>query len=159
MKKINDMMNELGITKGEQKKYSNEDRQKLLDIDDSTAKKIRNMKFERTNYDESDYGETHYDVIPMDMLTGINRQDEIGDWLELLFKLHKKINFELYISRDNFISYVKNLNEERDDLPHVLHIDDGYVVNGNGKHRLTIAKCIGVEQFPVLVTTLKKPNT
>jgi len=154
MKKITDLMNELGITKGEQKKYSDKDRLQLLYIDDSTAMKIRKMKFERTDYDESDHGETYYDVISIDKLVGINRQDEVGNWLELLFKLHKKRHFDLFKSQDTFKSYVKDLNEACDDLPHVLDIGGEYVVNGNGKHRLTIAKCIGVNQFPVIVTTL-----
>ena len=154
MKKIADLINKLNITNNKQKEYCDEDRLRLLGIDDSMAEKIRDMKFIRTDNDEGEYGETYYAVISIDKLVGINGRVEVDSWLALLFKLHKKRNFDLFGSRDNFKSYVNNLNKACDDLPHVLDVGGEYVVNGNGKHRLTIAKCIGINQFPVIVTTL-----
>lgn len=135
--------------------YSDEERMTLLEIDNSAADRLRCLDFEKVNFDDGDFGETTYQVIELVNLVGINRTDNVNDWLGLLFALHKQINFYLYTSRQNFEGYVEQLNLNCTDLPNVIGFKGKYYINAGGKHRLTIAKCIGLEFFPVTVTMLK----
>lgn len=136
--------------------YSDEDRLNLLSIDDVAKENIKKLTFEKVNFDDSDcYKDNNYGVIKLDDLIGINRQDNVNNWLELLFSLHRTKNFSIYHNRDNFSRYVDSLNDNDIDLPHVLDIQGKYFIFHGGKHRLTIAKCIGLETFPVLIKKLK----
>ncbi len=156
MKDITEFLKNFNFGSDTLKEYSDVDRLELLGIDDSSAEEIKKLEFKKVNFDENDYEETiEFKIIQLDTLVGINRNDNVCNWIELLFSLHKKRNFDIF-NRDSFEKYVKNLDKNCDDLPHVLHNDEKYFIDRNGKHRLTFAKCIGLKYFPAIVTYLKK---
>jgi hypothetical protein len=150
------LMNELDTGDNKPKEFSDNDRMKLLEIDVPTAENIKRLDFKRTNFDKADYGEAAYKVIPLRDLVGINnRAYRANNWLELLFDLSKPRTFELYKSRDNFQRYINSLNEGSVTLPDVLYVNGSYYICGDGKHRLTIAKCIGLDNVLATVTTIR----
>lgn len=153
---LDSILKKMGINTFDSNNYSDEDRLELLGIDDKELKMLEQMMFCRVNLDVTDYGKIEYKIIELDNLVGINRSDVAENWLEQLFKLHKKINFELFQNKINFEEYVNSLNENSLELPEVIENSDGkYYINGNGKHRLTIAKCLRINTFPVMVIKLK----
>ena len=96
------------------------------------------------------------------VMRALGLSDATGQYQWLFNKL-KALTRELKWIQKNVIQpildfekYVKNLDKNCDDLPHVLHNDEKYFIDRNGKHRLTFAKCIGLKYFPAIVTYLKK---
>lgn len=86
--------------------------------------------------------------INLDKLVGWNRLDNGKNWLENLGNLHKFINFTMYNEKEEFENF---MNKQSYDLPEVIEYQNEYYINGNGKHRLTIAKCVGVTKVKALV--------
>ncbi len=154
---FNDFLEDLDIDDNKPKQFSDNDRLELLEIDNSASEYIQNLAFKKVYYGDDDYGETSYEIVPIEKIVGLNnRLGNETNWLELLFSLHKQRNFELYKSHENFEKYINNLNEECEVLPHLLLVNREYYISGDGKHRLTIAKCIGLEKCPAIVSTLKQ---
>lgn len=93
--------------------------------------------------------ERKLDYIDINKLVGLNRRiDNVTTWLELLEKLHKMKNFENFDLK-NFKEFILKTNE--DDPPSVLEYGEEYYIDGDGKHRLTIAKCLGIEKAKVVI--------
>ncbi|WP_039046298.1 hypothetical protein [Plesiomonas shigelloides] len=155
MKSIQDLYKEIGLDRNKPREWSNEARLELLSIDLTKRQKIINFTFERVNYDDINIKSIGFKKIKITDLVGINRYDDVENWLELLFKLHKKRNFDTYNGREQFEKYANSLSNENDDCPHVLEVDNKYYIHSNGKHRLTIAKCLELDEFPVFVSKLK----
>ncbi|WP_346209203.1 hypothetical protein [Aeromonas salmonicida] len=154
MKFIQDMVNKIG-SENLPREWSNKERLDLLLIDSDKQERIKGLLFEKVNYDDSNRSPSYFKTIKLADLAGINRTDSVDDWLALLFKLHKKINFEKYKDQDEFNKYVSSLSSGNEDCPHVLEVNNKYYIDGNGKHRLTIAKCLEMDEFPVFVSKFK----
>ncbi|MCS0539974.1 hypothetical protein NXY55_08180 [Aeromonas veronii] len=151
MKFIQHIVNNIGSGSAF-REWSNEERLKLLSIDNDKQETIKKLLFKKVSYDDKYKSNTGFKVIKITSLVGINRNERVDDWLELLFDLHKKNIFNNYKDRDTFINYVLGLNSTSEDLPHVLAVGNKYYIDGNGKHRLTIAKCLEIDEFPVFVS-------
>ena len=78
-----------------------------------------------------------------------NRWDDCDSWLELLYGLHKMRNFDIF----NIESFSKFIEDPYDlyDLPIVVKHNEEYYIDGNGKHRLTMAKCLGLKKVKVIM--------
>lgn len=139
----------------ERKSFLPEERLKVLQIDLEDQKKIKDLKFEKIDVDDGQYSNVSFEVIPASEIVGINRQDDAGNWIECLFILHKQRNFELFSGREKYENFLLSGTKDSIDLPHVIEHGGKYYVAGNGKHRITFAKCLGIEKIPVFVS--KKP--
>ncbi len=139
------------------KDWTKTDVLELLSIDAKKKSTLEADAFISTNIDESELLQpAKFQKIHISCLTGINRNDQVSNWMELLLSLHKHRNFDMIEEEKNFSDYVNSLDKNSLDLPHVIEVDGKYYIGSNGKHRLTIAKCLGLVSFPVLVSQLKK---
>lgn len=86
--------------------------------------------------------------IHMTDLVGTARPDATNDWVDYLDSLHKMVNFE----HDPESFHRILMDPPYDNLPEVIKYCRGYYIAGNGKHRLTIGKCVGVATAKVLIT-------
>lgn len=73
-------------------------------------------------------------------------------WLEYLNDCHKGYIFNIY-NEDSFDKVL--VTEVTDGFPVVYNLDGQYYIAGNGKHRLTIAKCLGNKTVKVIVYNCK----
>lgn len=96
------------------------------------------------------------EVINLADLVGLCRPEaeEFSNWIEVLDSLHKMRNFIIYEKK----SFEKILMDPPsfDNPPQVIKIDDKLYIDGEGKHRLTIAKCLGIEKVKVDVKYVTK---
>lgn len=81
----------------------------------------------------------------MSDIVGINRQDDVENWIECLLSLHKKRNFDLFSDKSTFEKFLTTVKNDDNDLPHVIEEGGKDFVAGNGKHRITFAKCLGIK--------------
>jgi len=106
-------------------------------------KKLKYIPFPDIEYKESRIEEKQY--IRLDKLVGLNRPDahQFKNWLEVLDSLHKMRNFNEY----NKEKFEKIILEPPliDNTPQVINFENNYYIDGEGKHRLTMAKCLGLE--------------
>lgn len=133
-----------------EKEWTNEERLELLSIDNEKQENIKNLDFKKIDIDREEYNHIQAKKIEIKKLQGINRTVESNNWLELLFELHKLHNFDKFKASD-FIKYISQLSTECTDLPEVIEYQGEFYIDGNGKHRLTIAKCLGIKHCLVIV--------
>lgn len=93
---------------------------------------------------------TSFQIINSDDIVGVYRPIHADDWLNMLDDkyCHKNRNFEKF-DYDDFTKLL--LNEPIDGFPVVIKYKNKYYIEGNGLHRLTIAKCIGNLTAKVIV--------
>jgi len=98
------------------------------------------------------------DTIFLDDLVGTYRSHECNlstNWLTYLEQTRKGIFFETYKNRNcDFERFLLQPTQEEIDqygLPEVVKIEKGYLIYEQGKHRLTIAKLLGIEAAKVIV--------
>ncbi|WP_139329067.1 hypothetical protein [Aeromonas hydrophila] len=154
MKFIKDMVNNIN-SESLSRKWSNEERLELLSIDANKQERIKKLLFKHVDHDDENRSPVVFKKIKLVDLVGINRAVPVDNWLDLLLHLHKKKNFDEFKGQDEFNKYVSSLNSGNGDCPHVLEVDNKYYIDGNGKHRLTIAKCLEMDEFPVFVSKLQ----
>ncbi|HII4495535.1 TPA: hypothetical protein ACY4SO_000446 [Clostridium perfringens] len=148
------------ILKRNSKEYTRfntlKERIEVLDLSDSRVKELKNEKIKSVDKEliKSDVYRNEIKTINTDEIVGLFDRpcDRVQNWLELLESLHKRRNFELYDGRNSFESFLINCEEY--DLPIVIKINNEYYISGNGKHRLTIAKCLGNIKAKVLIETV-----
>ena len=145
---------------GDIPKLTLEERLDILGIDKARKDQIKELQYIEVNFDESEYEKNNYkDSILIKDLIGVNRGRLNNDnWLNTLSNLDHDQPF-LYLkegnSFDDFIKMVMELLP--DEKIRVLKDSNGkYVINNDGMHRLTIAKCLGIKQISVTVTELKE---
>lgn len=133
-----------------------EERIEILNLSNSRVKELENEKIKTINSDieECKTISSNINVINADEVVGLfNRPlDTAKNWLELLGTLHKKGNFEEFKGKEKFQHFM--LNYKGEDLPIVIKVNNEYYIEGNGKHRLTIAKCLGGIKVKVSVKTV-----
>lgn len=132
------------------KNYTYEDRLHLLGISHIQEHKLTNEVFEQVDLNPQANQTGFFKDIQLDDLEGINRDIEqnINSWPKLLGALHKQINFDRFKGAQAFEQF---LSETGEDSPCVIENDGKYYIHSNGKHRLTIAKCIGIKSLKVIV--------
>lgn len=132
--------------------YNLDDRIKILDLSEKRIEELKKMKVERIEINDANIRPI-LQVIELDMLVGLNnRWDKINNWLELLGGLHKLKNFDIF-KKERF-NQVLNSQYLTDGLPDVVMYKDKYYISGNGKHRLTIGKCLGEKTATVALRIL-----
>ncbi len=133
--------------------YTQVERLAKLQIDPERRAQIEGLRFEKIDVNEEAYSCTKFAVIPVAEIIGINRQDNVKNWIECLFNLHKQRIFDEYSGREQYEEFLLGGEQSRNDLPHVIEYKGKYYVAANGKHRITLAKCLGIQKVPVLVST------
>lgn len=126
---------------------------KLLNLSEKRVAELKEMKYKYCCLNLNDCGNTKIEFIKLENLVGSCRPNMRHTWYGNLEDLHKMVNFERFLNKENFEIYLKNMSEE--DLPDVIEFQDEYYINGNGRHRLTIAKCVGVERIKAVVISVK----
>lgn len=131
---------------------------KYLDLDSEKIDRIKRLEY-KTIYSELNESPITEKVILVSNIIGVCRTNasNFNDWYEFMIEdVHKLINFELYSKhRNNFNNVLMGQNLFTEDgLPHVIKKNNKYYIATNGKHRITIAKCIGAKQIKVIVTDL-----
>ncbi|WP_414150286.1 hypothetical protein ACIZ62_12740 [Acetobacterium carbinolicum] len=125
---------------------------KKLGLTQERIEDLRNMTCKSIKINYIEIGKIE-EYIELSRLVGSCRPNLGNTWYDNLEDLHKTTNFERYLNKENFEKYLKNMSEE--DLPDVIEFQDEYYINGNGRHRLTIAKCVGVERIKAVVGSMK----
>lgn len=150
---LNDLINQLDVEVELVKPWPRDDIDELLGLDQATKDSI--SKLEYTEIDDFEMGLKDIGTpqeINLSLLVGTCRDDRAGSWLELLYKIRKKCHFDRFTSVE---MHNKLVNDKSAHLPEVIEIDGKYFIDLNGKHRLTIAKCLNLETAWVLVRKLR----
>lgn len=129
--------------------YTLNDKIKLLGLSSTRVALLNSIKVEDADYNSINIKRSCY-AIDLDKLIGTTRH--VGDitWLEMLERFcHKGTTFDKYTS-EGFKSFIEK-NNINVDYPHVYKKDDKYYIVDDGLHRLTIAKCIGLQRAYCIV--------
>jgi hypothetical protein len=156
-KKLDDIMDKNSIDKSNSR-FSISDICEYLKINEKEQEQIKAMPFTKIKaYYEEMIEEIK--IIPLAELQGVNLREltqNAWNWFSQLENL-RFVKIKNY-SR-SFEEMYKFLNEDSllqaDDLPIVIKYNNKYFIE-EGLHRLTIAKCIGIREFKVVV---KFPKT
>lgn len=135
----------------------------LLGLDDAGREKLSATPcvMSRTpNIFESQI-QTITQTIDLDKLVGWNTGDGRykANWLECLDCLKKAENFYQATDKKKFEKFITNigaLKKAEIPLPVVIAFEGNYYIDGDGKHRLTIAKALGIKKVPVTVRTIMR---
>lgn len=156
-KTLDDILSGLGNPSEDFKKWTNEERLQLFQIDSLREEEIRAFHYEHSNIHVDDCEQPYFAIIELKNLIGSSRNEPVMDWLDQLFFLNKRVNFGHYEKNKDFEQYLLSLNVSSDHLPHVFMNHNGnYFIGNEGKHRLTFAKCLGIERCPVAVSAIKR---
>lgn len=129
-------------------------RNRLNTLGINDVERIKNLTYKPLDFSEDELDRNFCDIevgyIEIDKLVGLCRADAqfYNNWLDCLSNLHKMYIFHRYNPTyfDNLL-----LNPPTNDLPEVLSLNNEYYILGNGKHRLTIAKCVGFKKAKVVI--------
>lgn len=126
-----------------------EEKLKILEINKESVSRIKDMIYKPFDENEShvkDFKENQ--IINLDKLAGLNRWDanQFKDWIDVLNSLHKMRNFDIY-TKSTFENVI--MNPLPNNIPQVISFNEEFYIDGEGKHRLTIAKCLGIKQAKV----------
>lgn len=127
-----------------------EDKLKVLKINDKRVSEIKNMVYKPFEQDRLEKkGFKKNQIICLNKLVGMHRWDsyEFNNWIDVLDSLHKMRNFNIY-SEKSFEKIIEK-PPEYDNTPQVILYDGEFYIDGEGKHRLTIAKCLGLKKATV----------
>lgn len=122
---MSDFLNELfekfkseGISVNGNNKLSDEEKFRILGIDETQINYIKNLEYRNIGYDDSDYEtDTSYEEIELKNLIGSARGFSVKNWIELLLSIRKQINFEKFKSKAEFEQYIELLKNSTYDLP------------------------------------------
>lgn len=129
---------------------------KKLKIDSLLKSKLALMPYEAKYLEESEFDESKNELKKLNLndLVGMCRPDadRVNNWLEALDVLvYKENNFIRYSGKEQFEKFMLNPEQWGQWYPVVTLIDNKYYIEGDGKNRLTIAKCLGIEEALVTV--------
>lgn len=129
---------------------------KKLKIDPLLKDKLASMPYEAKYLEEDEFDGSKNELITLDLnnLVGMCRTDadRVNNWLEALEVLvYKGNNFVKYKGKEQFEKFMLDPEQWGQWYPIVTVIDNKYYIEGDGKHRLTIAKCLGIKEAKVIV--------
>lgn len=137
--------------------YSLKERLEKLNIKTEQITKLKNAKFKGIYIEDErlDTNKSKTMTIKLSKLAGISRPDaeNLNNWIEALDYLHKMRNFAIY-EPSSFNKII--LNPPCNQIPEVIEYEGKFYIGGEGKHRLTMAKCLKIKEAKVIVTPLKK---
>ncbi len=126
-------------------------KKEILGISTQREAQLKGSYFEEFDLVENEYKQklvSFEEGFSADLLCGvINRGDKVTNWMEQLDSLTKMYLFDSkkYSQIDSIFN-----NPCYELYPYVVKIADKYYIGSDdGKHRLTIAKCIGNKTLPV----------
>lgn len=135
----------------------------LLGLDEAHREKLANTPcvMSRVPNIYENQIETITQTIDLEKLVGWNCGDGRykANWLQCLDCLKKAEDFYLAGDKkkyEKFLTNVSALKKAEIPLPVVIVFDGDYYIDGDGKHRLTIAKAMGIKKIPVTVRTIKR---
>lgn len=99
-------------------------------------------------YNDDELGFPEVMEIELSNLVGTCRNNFHNNWYEALHGLSKQMHFYLFTTKENLNSLI---HFENDYMPDVIEVNGKYYINSNGRHRLTIAKCLGIKTALVVV--------
>lgn len=129
----------------------------ILELDEEKIKKLKSLEFKKCTF--SDDSSNNYDrekkVINVKDIVGTARMICNQDnWFDYMIKdAHKMSNFEEF--SENKDSYEDFLLRDSNDLPSVYEYNNKYYIARNGKHRIVIAKCFGIDKIMVISIKIK----
>lgn len=138
------------VKSSQAKTYSDQERLDLFNIDNTEEQRLRSLIFEISNYEKDDQVALYYLLMDMSNLVGLNRPEPVNNWIECLYGLRRQKNFNEFTDRTKFESFLLSCDEHYPDLPVVIEDEGKYYID-SGKHRLTMAMCLGIRVVPVLV--------
>ncbi|OSX93869.1 hypothetical protein BTJ45_01933 [Bacillus mycoides] len=132
---------------------------KILGINPLLKSQLASMPYKATFLSDAEFDESKNElkIIDLNDLVGMCRPDadRVENWLEALEALevlvYKGINFNRYKGKEQFEKFMLNPESWAQWYPVVTLMDDKYYIEGDGKHRLTIAKCLGIKKALVIV--------
>lgn len=107
-------------------------------------------------FETSEIESVNRQIINLKYLVGACRNTQLTNWLDALYKLRKKRHFDLFHSSASHEVFVNRTNW--DDIPEVYDFNGEYYIHGNGLHRLTIAKCLGIQTAYARVLKVKSSS-
>lgn len=134
------------------KEISLEQRLEKLGIDAESRRRIEALPFELVCLDDDDFPCRTEEVIAMSSIVGLNRDDDVSNWVECLGNLHKRRHFEIFVDRSAYEKFLMPPAKSRDDFPEVIELDGKYYISTNGKHRLTFGKCLEIAKVRAVVS-------
>lgn len=137
--------------------FSVESKIKILELSEQRVNYLKNNRVKELQLlpDEREKIPFEQRVINTDYIIGLARP-VFGDisWLDVLDRYcHHTRNFEIY-NKDTFESFL--VKQNIDEPMTVIEDDGNYYIDGNGLHRLTIAKCLGNKIAMVYARTIRK---
>ncbi|HAS6267901.1 MULTISPECIES: hypothetical protein [Vibrio harveyi group] len=90
--------------------------------------------------------------IDLNKIMGMANESDFGSWKVSLDKAQKGSNFDRYTTASDFENFIKNSTNTAE-LPVVIEFEGSYYISENGRHRITIAKCLGLKEIKVKVHT------
>lgn len=156
---MNTLLEKCGFSKGSPEVDRSLKRKKeVLGITAKREAQLKESYFEELELTAEEYGKKSEFINPdfsVDLLCGvIARGDEVTNWIEQLDSLTKMHLFspKKYNQIDDVFA-TPNWGL----YPHVVKVADKYYIGpDDGKHRLTMAKCIGDKTLPVFLTEYVK---
>lgn len=126
----------------------------ILEIDNSKIQLLKSLEFKKLNYCDNNKDNLIEKIINVKDIVGTSRIICNEDnWFDYMLKdAHKMRNFREFANNKN--SYQDFLLTSSYDLPHVYEYNNEYYIGGNGKHRIVIAKCFGIDQIRVISTKI-----
>lgn len=126
-------------------------------LDLEIKNKLKSMMYKEIDvFEKSEIESIELRKIDLENLVGACRNDSVENWLQALYKLHKKRNFDLFHSLEHHKNFVNRVDSQ--DIPEVVEHDGKYYINSNGRHRLTIAKCLGIQTAYARVLKVKSSS-
>lgn len=134
---------------------------KVLGIDSNQLFAIENYTYKPLYLTNEELNCINYQTnvfIDLNLLVGVNRMSSTnyGNWLGVLDSLHKMRNFNIF-TKEDFSNIILN-PPQYDNPPQVICLDGEYYIDAEGKHRLTIAKCLGFNQAKVNIKQVTKKD-
>jgi hypothetical protein len=134
--------------------YTLDDRISLLGLTEKRIEEVMKLEFESIWLDNDVIDEKQFreENIEVDDIVGIcNRIDQADNWIDLLGALHKMRNFDDYKKYQKQQFDVILVDPERYGIPvpKVISHQGKLYIAGEGKHRMTMAKCIGAKSAKV----------
>lgn len=125
--------------------YTLNDKIEILNLSDERVSYLNKIKIEDADFPDR-INKCSLEFIDLNNLVGTTRNFKGLTWLELLGDFcHKPRTIENFRNKESYKIFIESTNIYID-YPEVLKKEGKYYIAGNGLHRLTIAKCLGLEK-------------